>query len=147
MYFSELATEVSADQSSGGLFLLVFEQHHLHHYETICLQNQSTSVSLCFFCVLFFWLEVLEGGYKSYNHYLPHGQLIIRARPDDDQDKSDKREGYNWLKNCTRVEGEGKNEEVASESSATPGGRRPNRGSFAGGILTPLLLPRSCSLG
>ena len=146
IYFSELATEVSADQSSGGPFL-VFEQHHLHHYETICLQNQSTSVSLCFVCVLFFWLEVLEGGYKSYNHYLPHGQLIIRARPDDDQDKSDKREGYNWLKNCTRVEGEGKNEEVASESSATPGGRRPNRGSFAGGILTPLLLPRSCSLG
>ena len=84
---------------------------------------------------------------KTYNHYLLHGQLIIRARGDEDQDKSDKREGYNWLRNCTRVEGGTKNEEGAPESSTTVGGRRPNRGSFAGGILTPLLLPRSCSLG
>ena len=84
---------------------------------------------------------------KTYNHYLLHGQLIIRARGDEDQDKSDKREGYNWLRNCTRVEGGTKNEEGVPESSTTVGGRRPNRGSFAGGILTPLLLPRSCSLG
>ena len=42
------------------VFFLVFEQHHLHHYETFCLQNQSTSVPLLFFFVCVFWLETLE---------------------------------------------------------------------------------------
>ena len=108
--------------------------------------NQRLCHFCSFLCVFLAW-DTRDVAIKTYNHYLLHGQLITRARGDEDQDKSDKREGYNWLRNCTRVEGGTKNEEGAPESSTTAGGRPPNRGSFAGGILTPLLLPRSCSLG